>query len=280
MAGQICSYDEGAIKGLFGASKADKTDRMRGVSNAGLVFSRYLDLWEGDSPPKLIKGEDRRAIIMTFVSDFNARCELPTSAPVKLLNEAHARQSRVLPQQPDRSASFQAKLEARFATGLGSPHPTEVGFTFDRTIGVPYLPGSSVKGVARAAAELSGEPLTELLFGPEVEREGKSSAAIGDLIFLDAYPTSWPELSLDIINCHHSDYYANPSRSYPSETKAPVPVYFLTVAPGTAWTFRVVSRSGHHAPLGAAALQWGLKHLGAGAKTAVGYGFFGGSPVA
>jgi CRISPR-associated protein Cmr6 len=275
MTGQICSYSRDAVESRFGASKADKTDRMQSVSNAGLVFSRYLGLWEAGSPPKLIKGEERRAILRTFVSDFNARCKLPNSASVKLLNEVHARQSRVSPQQLDRSVSFQIKLETRFATGLGSPHPTEIGFTFHRAIGVPYMPGSSVKGIARAAAEMSGEPLTELLFGP-VEREGKSSAAIGDLIFLDAYPTSWPELSVDIINSHHSTYYADPSRSYPSETESPIPVYFLTVAPGTAWTFRVMSRSGHHAPRGAAALQWGLKHLGAGAKTAVGYGFFGG----
>jgi CRISPR-associated protein Cmr6 len=42
---------------------------------------------------------------------------------------------------------------ARFITGSGIDHPSENGLSFLRPYGVPYLAGSGVKGVLRAAAE-------------------------------------------------------------------------------------------------------------------------------
>ncbi len=42
---------------------------------------------------------------------------------------------------------------APFVTGMGMEHPLENGFAFLDPYGVPYLPGSSVKGVVRRAAE-------------------------------------------------------------------------------------------------------------------------------
>ena len=54
----------------------------------------------------------------------------------------------------------EAKAIAPFVTGMGYEHPLENGFAFLNPYGVPYLPGSSIKGVLRKAAEelvLSGE---------------------------------------------------------------------------------------------------------------------------
>ncbi|MCY4470241.1 MAG: type III-B CRISPR module RAMP protein Cmr6 [Thiotrichales bacterium] len=48
---------------------------------------------------------------------------------------------------------LEARSIAPFATGLGSEHPLENGFAFLNPYGLPYLPGSSVKGVVRRAAE-------------------------------------------------------------------------------------------------------------------------------
>jgi CRISPR-associated protein Cmr6 len=45
------------------------------------------------------------------------------------------------------------KLTAPFVTGMGNPHPVENGFSFLSPYGIPYLPGSSIKGVVRRAAE-------------------------------------------------------------------------------------------------------------------------------
>jgi len=46
-----------------------------------------------------------------------------------------------------------ARSTAPFVTGMGMEHPLENGFAFLDPYGVPYLPGSSVKGVVRRAAE-------------------------------------------------------------------------------------------------------------------------------
>jgi len=67
---------------------------------------------------------------------------------------------------------------APFTTGLGIEHPLENGFAFLDPYGLPYLPGSSVKGVVRRAAE-------ELaLF--EAEHHGWSIPALWWLFGFDA----------------------------------------------------------------------------------------------
>ena len=48
---------------------------------------------------------------------------------------------------------LEARSIAPFATGLGNEHPLENGFAFLNPYGLPYLPGSGVKGVVRRAAE-------------------------------------------------------------------------------------------------------------------------------
>lgn len=47
----------------------------------------------------------------------------------------------------------QVTTSAPFTTGLGNEHPLENGFSFLDPYGLPYLPGSGVKGVVRRAAE-------------------------------------------------------------------------------------------------------------------------------
>lgn len=282
MGGRIYCNQAGAVNKLFVSAEQEQgadVKRMRHTSNAGLVWTRYLDLWFGDArrddaPPTLLDGAQRREALFKFTSDYNARGNLAQSLTARLLDVVHTRQIYTLTRLRGGGRSMECKvtLASRFATGLGSPHPTEIGFSLDRSIGIPYLPGSSVKGLARAAARLCAEPALETLFGPDrIDRS--EDAKTGDFIFLDAYPARWPRLEVDIINCHHQDYYAERS-PFPSETDGPIPVYFLSVAAGTPWVFRLLSRSGEHAARGMDLLRIGLKELGAGAKTAVGYGSF------
>lgn len=51
-----------------------------------------------------------------------------------------------------------AQSVAPFTTGLGNEHPLENGFAFLNPYGLPYLPGSGVKGVVRRAAEELAHP--------------------------------------------------------------------------------------------------------------------------
>ena len=65
----------------------------------------------------------------------------------------------------------EAQAVAPFTTGLGNEHPLENGFAFLNPYGLPYLPGSGVKGVLRQAAR-------ELASGDWGETQGWDTAAI------------------------------------------------------------------------------------------------------
>lgn len=162
----------------------------------------------------------------------------------------------------------------RLAVGLGNPSATDVGMTFDFACGVPCLPGSSVKGLARAGAELLEADETRIVkllgTGP---RDGDGGAS-GAVIFLDALPARWPEFKVDIVTRHH-DAQALPKQTIPLDTDKPNPVHFLTVAPKQAFVFRLLPTADTQADSLHTAWHWlktALDELGAGAKTAVGYG--------
>ena len=48
-----------------------------------------------------------------------------------------------------------------FVTGMGNPHPVENGFSWHQTLSVPYLMGSTVKGLVRAWVEMNEDELSE-----------------------------------------------------------------------------------------------------------------------
>jgi CRISPR type III-B/RAMP module RAMP protein Cmr6 len=151
--------------------------------------------------------------------------------------------------------------------------------------GFPYLPATGLKGLAHAYAALEEadaekKERLEAIFG--------SQSAAGTVLFLDAWPEIWPEagptVEVDILNNHHREYYVSGGQSgeavsAPGDWENPVPVYFLAVAPDTGFRFCVAKlteqTSADDVCLAAKWLQKGLQMLGAGAKTAAGYGYFG-----
>jgi len=64
------------------------------------------------------------------------------------------RQMSLATSDAQRTELFVCKLESPFITGLGNAHPVENGFSFLSPYGLPYLAGSTIKGVLRRAAEL------------------------------------------------------------------------------------------------------------------------------
>lgn len=54
----------------------------------------------------------------------------------------------------DKISIVPCQFESPFVTGMGNPHPVENGFSFLNPYGLPYIPGSSIKGALRHAAEL------------------------------------------------------------------------------------------------------------------------------
>ena len=165
--------------------------------------------------------------------------------------------------------------------------------------GFACLPGSGLKGMARAWAETvwladQADPAAawndiRAVFGwaPRSE-EGKhwkpedadelEGARTGSVVFHDAWPTDWPRLEPDIVNNHHKKYYEG--KGDPGDWDEPEMAYFLSVAVGAEFEFALSPRIAadddgpKHGALAREWLQAALVHDGAGAKTNAGYGRF------
>ncbi|MCD4655087.1 type III-B CRISPR module RAMP protein Cmr6 [bacterium] len=166
---------------------------------------------------------------------------------------------------------------SRLAIGLGNTDASDIGFYFDPALGIPSIPGSSVKGLALAGAKLTGESedIINLYFGyQQKEDEPETNASIGNVVFLNALPSEIPGFDKDIITCHHN-YEKLITQKTPLDSDKPIPIHFLTVKAGTFFTFRLLLRP--HAQKVQLEKVWNwltlaLEFLGAGGKTAVGYG--------
>jgi CRISPR type III-B/RAMP module RAMP protein Cmr6 len=316
-----------------------------GQGNPGLVFERYLRIWYGprDALALKLESSERQKSDPGRLEDLRQFCEDyeklggassvggrpghggAVSEGLRLLAMIHRRLDSYVARVESTPGLAKRDYQSRWrvVTGLGIEHPIENGFVFDRSSGVPYFPGTSVKGLCRAAAEsvlgwserdvyeLFGSEATDLTqerllttiagsslrplesdqIGREEQGSAKASAAqkgnAGSVIFLPAYPAKdhWPKLEVDVVNNHHPSYYrrlgeagSDESLRGPRETDNPVPVFFLTVAEKTLFTFRICRRSKEVSSelllRAFACLDAGLDYLGLGAKTAVGYGTF------
>jgi len=178
-----------------------------------------------------------------------------------------------------------------FVTGMGLPHPVENGMSWHHTLGVPYLAGSTMKGLLRAWVEGGwNEKLNQVetverrqnWFGMVKGEEGDDRDQAGQLIFFDAVPIESVNLTADIMTPHYGDWYAEGDKisgldehqRIPADWHEPVPVPFLAVKKAK-FLVTVVARdkdNDKEARLALQELVQALQWLGAGAKTAVGYG--------
>lgn len=248
-------------------------------SHAGLVFNKFLNIWEG-SYVNPAKKKEIGNTLFAFISNYNQRNTENSDACVLLaeLNQRMERQRKCC-----HMTSMSCEVGWRLALGLGNPNPIENGFDFDPIIGVPVINGTAIKGLCRHAAKEFNHDADESeltrLFGPETIEPGIADPSTGDILFFDALPAVWPRLCVDIINCHHQSYYNQMEKheqNWPRETEDPVPVFFLAVENKTKFTFRLSSRSRTESDLKKAMdyLRNGLDYYGIGGKTAVGYGTF------
>ena len=232
---------------------------------------------------------------------------------------------------------FSMTTVERLAAGLGAAHVLETALTLDRNTGLPYLPGSTVKGLARAwglieigaqlgialddvgveqgeekpllnlvAETLISEPTETLFQTLQKLRPVSDDAEIyiqwfrfifgwqgesGAVCFTDAIYAGdeEPRYAADVMTPHYVKYYTDNGNSAPAEDDNPNPVSFLTVDSGNRFAFGLIPRLPAFVAFGAqdrqanlttalnTASDWlihGLSQLGAGSKTAAGYGFF------
>lgn len=251
-----------------------------GVGHAGLWLDKFCGVWRFGSS---IDNKQRQA----FLEETLAKYRDAAGETGGWLAAALDRRRELVVRLGGRTKTYQTT--ARLVTGLGMTHVLETGFLWHPTLAVPYLPGSSVKGMIRAWIDPDGGwadgtawPDEEHLFG-DIDEQGA-----GDLIVFDALPAHRPELELEILNVHYQPYYQRGEP--PADYHEPEMVHFLVVKAGQEFEFAIAPRPGR--TLGAAPpdeaekelnhtfplLDQAIAVLGAGAKTASGYGRF--EPVA
>ncbi|MDE0267489.1 MAG: type III-B CRISPR module RAMP protein Cmr6 [Acidimicrobiaceae bacterium] len=266
-----------------GAEKA-KCDQRLG--HAGLWFDKYCNRWSnGRNGWKLSTDSDGSNLKLEWVR--TVANGMPVGAKKQIEEYTH-RVARLVRGCAGRFAVFET--ESRFVTGIGLSHPVGNGFAWHPTLGTPYLPGTSVKGLVRAWVKTDTEPrpdqkTVERVFG--ADNASGSIRHVGTVCFLDATPITPVKLDADVITPHYASWTLEQP---PGDWSSPTPIPFLTVAAKTCFLFGVISRFnpatddpgvGEHfdtttddLELVFGWLESALEWSGAGAKTAVGYGRF------
>lgn len=262
--------------------------------NAGLLFEKFADAWawKSDSngianPPvplfdagsrgKKGKGGDHQD---QKQGEWIGRLPKMLRPDGRQLEEACQRQQEMITALGGQIVCL--INTSRFVTGMGREHPLENGFAFHHTLGAPFLPGSSLKGVLRAwLRETEGRWDAAKKVWIESKRTRDwfgTQGTVGRFLLLDMLPTRPPLLTVDIMTPHYGPYYQN--AEIPGDWYSPVPISFLTVEENNQWQLGILPVPGQD-PLGNEEIGQLIKALvealiwhGAGAKTAVGYGRF------
>ncbi len=197
----------------------------------------------------------------------------------RLLDAARSRRAAAVARLAERGRTvrtLRVRPVWRVVIGLGEQTPSEIGMTVHGTYGIPVLPGSALKGAARACAREdypeSYQDYGWIVFGKEPAANGQSGdddtghggteisdrtagdddddrPADGRFMFLDALPelparATGTGVEIDVMNPHVPDYYGNPEVIPPAEYQQPVPVAFYTVTSAVTFTVHIVGR-GH-----------------------------------
>jgi CRISPR-associated protein Cmr6 len=284
-------------------------------ASPGMRFGMYLKLWgiNRRSQELLwktydvgyeIRGKEGKEREVNYENKTSALSEAKPlgKSDKEALQAVVARQSRLAQSLASESVlQLDAQAAAPFTTGLGNEHPLENGFSFLWPYGLPYLPGSGVKGVLRNAAQelaagLWGDgrgwgdqtfyrvnvgserkprwvdlSIIDVLFGREPP-PGSSDHVRGALTFWDVIPQiAGDSLLVEIMTPHQSHYYQKRQEPKsgdsvsPHDSGQPNPIAFLTVPPGSTFLFHVVCDEPHLKRLTANRLPDAPDLLGEGA---------------
>lgn len=155
------------------------------------------------------------------------------------------------------------------AIGLGNHSGVlELGMTLHRTLGVPYIPATAVRGVSRAFLGMQGsEETTGLL-----KRLFGDINSPGAITILDALPNLDVRTDTEVMTPHFTEWYADETEQVaPGEWFTPVPVNFLVVRSGTFLIDFLCTDSALRIEA-TKVLSEALWEIGIGGKTSSGFG--------
>lgn len=223
----------------------------QGIENFGLEFYRFCR-WRWNEKKKVEEPEKRlRGKMLQVPEGIKKRCK---------------RYVNLLCKNGYCQTEFIASPQWRMVIGLGTEHPQETSMTLHHIYGIPYIPGSAIKGITRHWVKEMDEPDIE-----NIERIFGTPSEEGEVIFLDAFPENNIELEVDVMNPHYPEYYT--SKKPPADYQSPKPILFLTVGKDTKFRFYLVSKDKKLLDKAKEWLKSALSEHGIGAKTAVGYGY-------
>ena len=159
---------------------------------------------------------------------------------------------------------YKLKTASRLVVGLGAEHVLETSLTLHHIFGIPYIPGSALKGVARMVnfwkiadesskkSDKDIQGLQEQLYDKEISNSDSNGILKhkllfgtqnfkGLLVFLDAYPEIQNKqqiFELDVMTPHYQGYYTK--NQVPGDWENPNPIPFLTVKKGITFCFNVL----------------------------------------
>ncbi len=242
--------------------------------NPSLLFDKGFEEWDTDSTAR------GKAIS----NHIEAVCEV---AVPKVYTAAYQRWLAMTSDADDLTRWF-GKLAGRLFIGLGMAHVLEAQVCRHPVYGMPYIPGSALKGLARAKAREYAKKqekqeefnkVLDILFGPELTDSKDSKAEAGYLIFHDTW---WiPEevggskkqpYVQEVVTVHAVEYYKNQGKDAPHpDMESPNPNQQLAVHGSF---YFVVEGKQQWAKLGMKFLTLALEGDGIGGKVAAGYGYF------
>jgi len=177
-----------------------------------------------------------------------------------------------------RARTSEVRTLDRVIVGLGADNPLETSITLNRLYGVPLIPGSALKGLARSYLRNQVRTHLDQAEGPSWEECDRvlfgDTSECGKVVFFDAWwvPDGEPPLSKDVITVHHPGYYNPPGgkRLPPTDFDDPNPVSFVSAR----GSFLVAVKGPDEGWTGFALklLLQALEDYGVGAKTSSGYG--------
>jgi CRISPR-associated protein Cmr6 len=198
-------------------------------------------------------------------------------------------------------------LDSSLVIGLGNPSVYETSMTLHHIYGVPYIPGSALKGVCRhyfiyEVAEKENPNELKIAKIEEKLLEGKYDDKVqevynfifgtqdqqGKVVFFDSFPDGDITLKADIMTPHYGEYYRDGKP--PADYLSPTPIPFLTVQDTEFKIMAGIKKKDKCLSFKTSGFDFlkedgllgsiksmitnALTEHGIGAKTAVGYGYF------
>ncbi len=240
-------------------------DHIARCKNLALILDKY--------PPQVVVEETKNK--GAWLQDLVKGSHIDTTLTRSAYNRWHTMMSAI------GATLFNAALDWRMVIGLGGESVLETDITLHHLYGVPFIPGSALKGLTRAyvTGEIEGYKSDKIdNDNEEVKRIFGSQEHAGTVLFFDAMPLNGEvQFVVDIMNPHYPDYYGGTKP--PTNDQSPIPVTFLTMT-DTTFTFALAPRDAgkeqHMKDVEQIKLwlQEALQKYGVGGKTSAGYGYF------